>query len=118
MWTTGPFLNDFLELPSGLEKWVQKWEIFGKIDFFQKFSGSASGVLGGIQIGLFALLSSQMGVWNVSVCPTDQIHFRKFICQRPKILPWTVREWVQNYKMAVSGVKITKLLNKLVGAPR
>ena len=93
---------------------AQKWEIFVKIDFFQKIWGFTLGVLGGVKIGLLALLTSQMGVWSVSVCPAEQIHFKKFICQRPKIHPWRVREWVQNYKMAVSGSKITKLLNKLV----
>ena len=95
-----------------------KWEISGKIDFFPKFWGFILGVLGGVQIGLPGLLTSQMGVWSVSVCPTDQIHFKNFICQRSEIHPWTVDEWVQNYKMAVSGSKITKLLNKLVGASR
>ena len=37
MWTTGPFLNDFLELPSGLEKWVQNGKFPGKSTFFQNF---------------------------------------------------------------------------------
>ena len=95
-----------------------KWEISGKIEFFQKFWGFILGVLGGVQIGLPGLQTSQKGIWSVSVCSTDQIHFKNFICRRPEIHPWTVDEWVQNYKMAVSGVKITKLLNKLVGASR
>ena len=92
MWTTGPFLNDFLELPSGLEKWVQKWEISGKIDFFQNFRDLLRGLPGGVQIDLFGLLTLLMGVWSVSDCPTDQIHFRNFIRKSQKIHPWRVND--------------------------
>ena len=41
MYTTGPFLNDFLELPSGLEKWVQNGKFPGKSTFFQNFGDSS-----------------------------------------------------------------------------
>ena len=56
----GPKMGDFLE---------------NRI--FQKFLGFASGFLGGIQTGLLGLLLSQIGVWGVSVCLSEQIHFKK-----------------------------------------
>ena len=60
MWTTGPFLNDFLEFPSGLEKCVQNGKFPGK-STFSKIFGICSG--GSLDVSKSISLDSWHSLW-------------------------------------------------------
>ena len=60
MWAPGPFLNDFLELPSGLEKWVQNGKFPGK-STFSKIFGICSG--GSLDVSKSISLDSWQPIW-------------------------------------------------------